>query len=184
MKDELEHFVGRHREEFDIHTPPRLPFGRQNPIRQARIRRLRLVVLQAAAIIIVFLGSYLLQVYYPLQVVNFDFTPGNNINKHIPELIEAEAYYQSQVNIKLTIVRKQLRDYPHLATGIDRDLNELDSIYSVLKNDLREGIASQEVIEAMIENNRMKLQILEEMLIILNANDSIRNRDDIGEYQL
>ena len=44
------------------------------------------------------------------------------------------------------------------------DLNQLDSLYTELKSDLRDNIANQEVIDAMIQNYRLRISILEELL--------------------
>ena len=50
------------------------------------------------------------------------------------------------------------------------DLSELDSIYSSLKKDLRENIDNEQVLEAMIQNYRMKLKILEDLLLDISPN--------------
>jgi hypothetical protein len=40
----------------------------------------------------------------------------------------------------------------------------MDKVFEELKEDLRDNAANEEVIEAMIQNYRLKLDILEEML--------------------
>jgi hypothetical protein len=49
---------------------------------------------------------------------------------------------------------------------------QLDSICTDLKKDLKDNIANQEVIEAMIQNYRIKLQLLEDMLKLLKENEN------------
>ena len=46
---------------------------------------------------------------------------------------------------------------------------ELDSTYAQLKLDLKDNVANEQIIEAMIQNYRIKLQILEKMLDHLKA---------------
>jgi hypothetical protein len=48
--------------------------------------------------------------------------------------------------------------------GIEQDLAGLDSALVQLKRDLKDNISNAEVIEAMIQNYRLKLAILEEVL--------------------
>jgi 3-hydroxyacyl-CoA dehydrogenase len=43
-------------------------------------------------------------------------------------------------------------------------MSELDSMYYDLKSDLKDNMANQEVIEAIIENYRLKITILEDIL--------------------
>ena len=47
---------------------------------------------------------------------------------------------------------------------VEMDLNELEEMYNVLKTDLRENISNKMVIEAMIENNRFRLKLVDDVL--------------------
>ena len=51
---------------------------------------------------------------------------------------------------------------------LNLDLVELEGVFEDLKKDLKDDSDNQEVIEAMIQNYRIKLEILEEMLLQLN----------------
>ena len=53
---------------------------------------------------------------------------------------------------------------PALAEELNYDMTELDSVYTDLKKDLKDNMANQEVVEAIIENYRLKIRILEELL--------------------
>ena len=89
----------------------------------------------------------------------------------IPELKEAEMYYTGIINTKMEEVKPMLSDYPTLESELETDLTELDSIYKSLKNDLKDDIANNEVIEAMIQNYRLRISILEDMLEFLESQD-------------
>jgi 3-hydroxyacyl-CoA dehydrogenase len=52
-------------------------------------------------------------------------------------------------------------------------MSELDSLYSALKADLKDNVANQEVIEAIIENYRLRIAILEELLAELKPQDGM-----------
>ena len=53
---------------------------------------------------------------------------------------------------------------------------ELDKIYKGLKNDLKDNVSNEEVIEAMIQNFRLKLQLLEEIQRQLQSQKSNRKQ--------
>ena len=44
------------------------------------------------------------------------------------------------------------------------DLEQLDEVYKELMNDLQDNADNEEVVQAMIENYRIRLQILEQIL--------------------
>ena len=46
---------------------------------------------------------------------------------------------------------------------INDELSVLDSVYNGLRSDLADNIANDEVVEAMIQNYRLKLKILEDL---------------------
>jgi hypothetical protein len=85
------------------------------------------------------------------------------------ELIEAEAFYASQVNEKMDEIRKCYITYPDIKEDIEMDLNELQQMYNVLKSDLQENVSKKTVIEAMIENNRYRLKMVDEVLDQINC---------------
>jgi hypothetical protein len=66
-------------------------------------------------------------------------------------------------------------------SGIIEDINiefeELDQVFDELKADLRDDAANEEVVEAMIQNYRIKLEILEEILIQLKSADEKNHND-------
>ena len=101
---------------------------------------------------------------------------GKGIIQNIPELEEAEIYYTGLLNEKISQVKPLLEQYPELGTSLDRDLSELDSIYDELQKDLRDNIANDEVVEAMIQNYRLKIQILEDLLDYMD--ESSKNNED------
>jgi hypothetical protein len=57
------------------------------------------------------------------------------------------------------LVKNQLDD-----DRILEDLNAMDDAFADLKSDLEDNVDNEEVIMAMMENYRLKLQILEEIL--------------------
>ncbi len=174
MKDRLEEFVKSHSSEFDLHEPnPELWKGIEKSIAPKR-RRNWVYYLSRAAAIVFLIGA-------TLVAQRVWMTRGVGIKKkiveveiNIPELKEAEMYYTGIINAKLEEVKPMLSEYPTLEDELETDLSELDSIYKGLKNDLKDDIANQEVIEAMIQNYRLRISILEDMLHFLES----QNQED------
>ncbi|HSH20078.1 MAG TPA: hypothetical protein VLA03_06480, partial [Draconibacterium sp.] len=85
------------------------------------------------------------------------------------ELIEAEAFYAGQVNEKMDEIRKCYTTFPEIKEEVEMDLNELQEMYNILKIDLNENISKKTVIEAMIENNRYRLKMVDQVLDQINC---------------
>jgi len=100
----------------------------------------------------------------------------NDIYKQLPELKEAENYYSNLVSTRLEEIKPFLADNPGISEAINVDLVELDSVYISLKNDLKDNVANDQIIEAMIQNYRLKLKILEELLAEIKQEN---NKEDV-----
>lgn len=171
MKDRLEEFVKSHSTEFDLHEPkPELWKGIEKSITSKQKRNWVYYFSRAAAIILLIGGTLVAQRVW--------MNRGHGIKENtaeveidIPELKEAEMYYTGIINSKMDEVKSMLSEYPTLEVELETDLSELDSIYKSLKNDLKDDIANNEVIEAMIQNYRLRISILEDMLEFLESQD-------------
>ncbi|MEQ8475758.1 hypothetical protein [Fulvivirga sp.] len=85
------------------------------------------------------------------------------------EVIEAENYYSATMADQMRFIKSQKIE---LDPAILRDLDTLDQEYESLKNDLKDDIDNEEVISAMIETYRVKLEILEQILNEIQGNDT------------
>ena len=66
---------------------------------------------------------------------------------------------------------------PEVRHEIDDEMIDLDRAYNELKEDLKDNADNEEVIEAMIQNYRIKLDILEEMLRRLKHSNESQNEE-------
>ncbi len=177
MKDRLEEFVRGHRDEFDLHDPdPKLWKEIEKELSLKRIGSWRLYFTRAAVVLSIFTVSFMVQQIW----FKSNFKIANHKNSKIietPELKEAEVYYTGIINEKLKEVEPLLVKYPMVDKELHNDLSQLDSICLGLRNDLKDNIANQEVIEAMINNYRLRISILEDMLKYTeskNSNDTVK----------
>lgn len=94
----------------------------------------------------------------------FFMNPTSPVNGEIAEL---ERFYGSEINHKITLIKGKIKD-----DRILNDVVEMDVAFSELKADLKDNVDNEEVIAAMMENYRLKLQILEEILSELEKENS------------
>jgi hypothetical protein len=157
--DKLEKFVNDHRDEFDVYDPnPDLwhKIKLHKPLQNRSIS----LLWKVAVVLFVFGASYMTHIYLSK---NNNFIKQDNADYTFPELRETEKYYSNLIQAKLNEVQTVLVSYPELKNDLQRDLAELDSIYKDLTKDLKDNISNQEVIEAMIQNYRIKLKLLEQI---------------------
>jgi len=161
MKDRFELFVQENREAFDSHEPDPSLWLRINPAmrEKKRSRTLRLVRYAAAAALIMAVfssGFYYLGRSSGLR--------SNEQSAMYEELMETEVYYNNLVNQKYHELQPYFAGSPGMEEDLRTDMADLDQICKELKEDLKDNVDNTEVIEAMIQNYRMKLEILEDLL--------------------
>lgn len=183
MEDKLERFILEHRSDFDIREPdPRL-WGRIKAVLgKEKAINWKLVLKRAAIVILIFSASYMTNEFiHRLQNGNSKEHSIVQVTREqkIPGLKEAEAYYSNLVNQKMEEIRPIIANCPSIEQELEYDISELDSIYKELKNDLKDNMANQEVIEAIIENYRLKIVILEDIMGEVNqqGDECIYNTD-------
>jgi hypothetical protein len=172
--DGLEEFVSSHRNEFDDEAPSSgvwenlaSEVASQKAAQPKLIPLRKAVVYGAAAVAVVAFGLfYLLKekqsavvAEVPEVAIEID---GYQLSDISPELAEVEGYYVTRVNQNLQRLN-DLNVDPMLLEEIDF----LDEEFNQLKSEMGESVNNDQIIEAMIDNYRLKLEILEAMLIEL-----------------
>jgi hypothetical protein len=189
MEDSLEKFILEHRSDFDIREPdPRL-WGRIKAILgKKKAINWKLVLKRAAIVILIFSASYMTNEFiHSLQNGNSKEHSMIQVTREqkIPGLKETEAYYTSLVNRKMEEIKPIIANCPSIGQELKYDISELDSIYNELKNDLKDNMDNQEVIEAIIENYRLKIAILEDIIGEINQQgDECINKTDHENHEL
>lgn len=173
--DKLEKYVLDHRDQFDDQEPdPSL--WEKVETRKAPVIRInwKSAAWKVAAAVAIFIGSYFFHDYMSSR----NHLPGGLSKDASPiakELLEAEAYYSAQINMRKDEVFRLTATNPEVRYEIDREMVDLDRVFSELKEDLKDNADNEEVIEAMIQNYRLKLDILEEMLQQLKQSNEPQN---------
>jgi hypothetical protein len=184
-RDRLEQFIAENRDQFDLYDPGEKVWnGIKNRVqRKRRYPDWKTIIWRAAAILVIFAASFLLQEYLHRNELISGRKDKKLNNVEIPELQEAEIYYTNLVDEKIKEIEPLLENQPELGNEVKNFLAELDSIYAELQKDLVDNIANDEVVEAMIQNYRLKLQILEDILGFLQGT-SKNEQDENKEFDI
>lgn len=165
--DRLEDFIKDNRDEFDFRTPSAEVWDKITVNTKARkVITLKTYFLRASVILaVVALGTF--GFWQVNSIANKQMA--KNADPELLELMEAEAFYAQQVDVKLKEIQKCYYTFPELKDEIENDLTELEEMYRDLKTDLKENISNKSVIEAMIENNRFRMKLCENVLEQINC---------------
>jgi hypothetical protein len=161
MKDNLKKYIDQQRESFDLENQDldglwlnissRVQEKNKTNFFQSK------VLWRTAAAILVFVGLSWLIIIRPINQNN---TSISSIYSYSTELAEAEGYYTSIIDAKM----HQINNYKDkIDPQIFEDIKALDNAMSELERDLKDNIDNEEVINAMIQNYRIKLEILEKI---------------------
>jgi hypothetical protein len=170
MSDRLEDFVRQNREQFDRREPDPSIWLKINPARVpvAKERRSLRWLRVAAAVAMIFAGS----------TAGIYFLTGDrshaeeSFSEMYAEIRETEQYYSRMVSERYSELKPYLLNDPVAEEMLNMDMEELDQVYSELKEDLKDNASNSEVLEAMILNYRVKLEILEDLLYQLKEKEN------------
>jgi len=183
--DKLEQFIRDNRKGFDDLEPdPELWNKIKKPEPKTKIINMTPMAIgwksfasRAAAVVIIFISSYYFHEYRSQR--NNQKTEVTAENSPVyQELIEAEFYYSAQIDDRKDELFRLTTNVPGLQKEVSNELSNLDAIYLELKEDLKDNADNQEVIEAMIQNFRLKLEIIEEMLNQIKAKQNKNKLND------
>lgn len=168
--DRLESFVNENRHEFDRMEPSdRMWEAISKQLDEQPKQQIRKLSWMRVAVIVAVIAM-VPAIWYELNRSEQNRTVKAVLaDPEVRELMEAEAFYAQEVSGKLEEIQKCYKVYPELKMEIEGDLNELERMYLSLKNDLKENVSNKEVIEAMIENNRYRMKLVEDVLEQINC---------------
>ena len=165
--DRLEEFVKANRDEFDHLEPSPAVWEKINSRhKKTKTIKLRTFMFRAAAVVAIVLVS-------SAVLIHQGYLGGGKMatinDPEVRGLLETEAFYAQQVNGKMSEIRKCYSTFPEIKAEIESDLIELESMYRDLKTDLKDNVSNKMVIEAMIENNRYRLKLVDSVLEQINC---------------
>ncbi len=178
--DNLEQFIKNNRKKLDEYDPsPNIWKGIRSGLKTTKSSLYIWFNIAAMFVIIIGIAAVLFTVNQKKNIINSAENAPATSNKLI--LRETEAYYNTLVNNLYHEATPLLTSHPEIAEELKTDMSQLDSICADIKKDLKDNVANQEVIEALIQNYRIKLQLLQEMLNLLKQNDNDRGKNKSHE---
>lgn len=182
--DNLEKFVLDHKNDFDDLEPNPAIW---NKIQKNEPKKIELnwtkILVRVAAVAVIFVSSFIFIDYMVTKsgspvLVEADMP--NEADKQVYQnLMEAEFYYSSMIDQRTEEFYQLAGNNSPLRNEINIELTELDNVFRELKEDLQDNADNEEVVVAMIQNYRLKLEILEEILLQLEpVNDNTKNDED------
>lgn len=183
MNDPFKHIIDQDREAFDTQMPPadmwaRIEAAQDKP---ARILRFTPALRAVAAIVVVALVATIgWKILQNRQVA----APSMELSAIDTEVMEAANFYENQITQKQQQVFQLTSHQPVVRQGVEQDMAELDKALTELKLDLKDNIANAEVLDAMIQTYRMKLDILEQILSYLQPAETDQQDSKQTDYDL
>jgi len=177
--DDLKAYVNAHRSAFEVGgAPPDLWDDIEKRLEGKEQRRtvrmtFRYSLRAAASLTLLIVGLMGYGLY------RFQQNP-DPIASRYPEVQEMEHFYESQVQAQMQLVKQ--REVP--AEVAEASLEELEKAYLDLKADLKDDADNQRVLEAMIQNYRLRLHVLNELLQRSKEADFPKNEPNHNETQL
>ena len=182
--DKLENFILENRQSFDTLEPSPDVWARiekRKPEKKSRSLNWKTIAVRAAAVIVIFVSSYYFHDFMSsnnTQSVADSNTLNIEENPLFRNLIEADLYYSTEINYKKNEFFSLTVNSPSLQNNINMELENLDALFKDLKEDLNDNADNQEVIEAMIQNYRIKLEILNDMLKQIKSTQEKSNENE------
>jgi len=171
--DKLEEFIRKNREDLDRYSPS---VGIWKKVKRSFKKEKHSVnkwfSIAAMVVVILCTGIILIRLGNNRSASNSDMEADGSLEQANPHLKETEIYYNNLVNSLYHEATPLLIGNPEIKKELNADISQLDSICSDIKKDLKDNVANQEVVEALIQNYRIKIRLLEDMLVILKENEN------------
>jgi len=163
----MDEFIRNNRDAFDLHEPPDKLWEKiEKRLQSQKTKNSWKIWLQRAAIFLaIFSVSFgISELIHRKGPVVSIVAPVKEQQAIPQELKETQVYYETRIVTRLKEMKPVFARYPGMEEEVHKDFTRLDSICADLKKDLKDNISNQRVLEAMIENYRTKLTILESLL--------------------
>ena len=166
--ERLEEFISKNRQDLDPYDPdPAL--WKEITKELDRKKRYLFRWFSAAAVFVAVLASAFI-LYVRSDVKHNGYYA---VGEQQQELKETEIFYSGVINSLYQEAEPFLSKQPDIRKELLSDMSRIDSLCTEIKKDLKDNISNQEVIEALVQNYRIKISILEDMLAVLRENQDL-----------
>ncbi|MFT4833586.1 MAG: hypothetical protein ACI83W_000461 [Marinoscillum sp.] len=174
MGDRLEKFVEKHREEFDVELPSEVLWDKirkqSNPYTFGKSQYWKIAA-------VFFLISTLALL---IDRVGFNLSEDNSSTAFTADFRQVESYYVGMIEAKRNEVLSQ--SDTQLSRSFLKEIEQLDVVYSELKEVAKLNNPGTTMTDAMINNLQMRIEILNKQLAILK---SLKNeKDEVSNIEI
>jgi hypothetical protein len=163
--DELEKHILNGRDEMDLHDPSPNLWKRIEKGLPQRQRRPARYLLRAAAVLIIAVAG-MTAVYVITKTTERINDPD------IKAVKETYYYYDGRIKTLYQEAQPLLTANPEISLELTEGMSELDSLSAQIIEDLKDNIANREVVEALIQNYRLRIELLEDMLRLMQEKEA------------
>jgi len=164
MKDKLEKFIAEHRDDLDLYDPPVLGWQAINKELPDKGSKVRFATYVAAASVVFIICSFVWFTYPPAQK---NMAEVNAEAATAPEIKEAETYYTSVVQSKITEISRYAKEYPDLYKDFEGEIDTLHTSYNQLKVEYTNSNGNEAVLQALIGNLQLQVALTNKELEII-----------------
>jgi len=180
--DNLEEYIRKHREEMDRYKPSSAAWRKtRRGLKTGTNPVSRWISIAAMVTVIIGTTAVLIRPGYKLTLKSAGERKYQAMMKSSSQLKETEIYYTSLTNSLYREATPLLVKNPEIEKELSDDMSHIDSICTEIKKDLKDNVANQDVVEALIQNYRLKISILEDMLKVLKENEDNPEKRDSHE---
>ena len=174
--DNLEKYIRNHRKEFDTDLPSEKVWeGINEALEEPVLPRKQTTgwMWKAAAVVLLLTTSYL--VFDKWNGGEGQLATSESFDE---EFVNAERYYLKQINT----LQEQLATHPDqefIGGELMTDLHSLDSMYNALKKEFSSSGDTERITDALIQNLRIRMEIINQQLRILERVKQQTSNDNV-----
>lgn len=170
MGDELERFITQNREAFDTEIPDEKIWNRIRSKTGSGNHMLKWWKIAAVL--------FLLSTVYLLVERNLGspYTRDHHSTGEVAEFVLVEDYYSQLIAEKTHEINQY--DRGHLKVEFLREIDRLDEMYAGLKETFKNQNSTDLLVDAMISNLKLRIEILDQQITILEKLKAIENEKD------
>ncbi len=174
MSNKLKNFISDNRKAFDEEMPSErvwdnieASFTRKEEKRKFVLAPLYKWSMAAAAMLVIATGIYFVTNKKAVETASH-VTNEPDINILAPEYAPQMNQFAKMIDMKQEELKVIAKDQPELYQQFSTAINQLDSSYNNLKDQLSSTPNREVLLEAMIQNLQLQLNVLNQQLNIIN----------------
>lgn len=172
IMDKLEEYITRHTDDLNRYSPQTKTWKKiRKEIRRDKSSRGHWIYTAAMIAVIFGISVILFRPVYRWSSHEKNNNGSKILSRANTQLKETEVYYNNLVSTLYSEITPLLSRSPEIRKELNADLSHIDSISVRLRNDLKDNISNEDVVEALIQNYRIKISILEDMLSVMKENE-------------